>query len=209
MKTRTMKVLAALFILMFAQSVSANSESFSVDSEKGFFSLGVRTGMGQFRLLNTDGSYNGYRTLNYGVDLDIQIWGSGAGQIRFFGSYLAGSGKDNSSGTINSNETSFGLKGYANEYIYLGASYGRGASNVKVHNVTGEVELSYQLTKITAGIEIPISESFRVGLETSYRIGIIRANENSSILENSSYDGSAACLQFIWSPPSTTVNLAK
>ncbi len=203
------KILASIFILITPSLALAAGDTMSRESTKGLFSVGLKFGMGASRLLNTDSSFANYKTNGYGLDLDILLWDSGAGDIRLFGqhSQMSGQSESTSSNKIESAETTAGVKFFVGKHLYLAGGLGNG--NSKLKSDVGSISLSYQMVKALFGLEVQLSESFYLGLELSYRSAPIKKDGNSSLSENSYIEGMGAGLRLVWSPPSVTFSPGK
>lgn len=174
--------------------------------DKGVFSLSVLGGLTRSGLLNTNSNFSGYQINNLGADLDFRLWGSGSGEFRFFVSYLTGSGKgtSNTSDVIKTEETILGFKVSVNSYLYLTAGAGPGKITLSSSANNTEIKMTNLLTRMSLGADFPIGKSFFLGADLSYRSGAIKKSENSSMLENSYYEGSALLLKLTWSPPNVS-----
>lgn len=164
--------------------------------------------MGAARFLNSDGSYADYRTTTYGLDLDILLWDSGAGDIRFFVGHQAsdGAANQNKSDKLSPSETFGGLKFFAGRNLYLGGSLGQGSAKLKSPSRETSVDLSYDLVRATLGLNFAITESLFVALEGHFKEAPLGKAKNPDLSENSYFEGMGATLHLIWSPPSVQIN---
>lgn len=208
MKTKLWVTFALLLVSLLAQESEGRSTAdYSSKNERGFFSLGLMSGYQESRLLNQDGSFAGYKGYLYGVSIDIQLWGSGYGEFRLFGSSLnaAASGSSQASDKLNRSETLYGMKVYANPSLFLAAGAGTATQKSRVSST--ELTVSHQFTALGAGYDLGLGESnWFASFQGWYKSGPIRRNENINLVGNSSYDGAEFHLVFVWSPPLTTIN---
>lgn len=188
----------------FAQRKGGSSGTMDRSTTKGFFSVAAYYGMGMSRLLNTDSNWANYKVAGYGLDLDILIWDSGAGDIRLFGSHqkMMGSANAASSYEIANTETVVGIKFFTGKHFYLAGGLGNGSSNLTSPDASAT--LSYQMVKALLGLELQLSESWYAGLELGYRSAPVKKDGNPSLTENTYIEGATAGLRLIWSPPSVT-----
>ncbi len=180
----------------------------SIVEERGFFSLGLIVGAAKTGLQNTNGNYSGYQTTNFGADLELKIFGSGAGQIGIFGSYIYGDGKNssNQNDKIVSQETALGLKIGLSPNFYLSGAATNNKLSLSSSSSSNTLSISHNMTKVALGIELPMSEEFLFGFEVNYRTGPVKKSDNPDLTNNTYYEGSSALIKLIWSPPSVTNN---
>lgn len=200
------KLIVILSFFIFSQNILAEEKLVGFSQDKGIFALGFLGGMTKSGLLNSNGNFSGYDVTNLGADLDFRLWGSGSGEFRLFLSYLTGTGQGSSStnNNIRTEETILGVKVSVNSYLYLAAGAGPGKMILTSSNNNTEIKMTNTLTRMSMGLDFPISSSFYLGADLSYRSGPVKKSENSSLTENSFYEGSAVLLRLIWSPPAVT-----
>jgi hypothetical protein len=73
---------------------------------------------------------------------------------------------------------------------------------------SNELAISNNITKMSLGIEYPISDTFYLGLEIAYRTGPVKKSENPDLSSSTTYEGSSGLIKIIWSPPSITNNFS-
>jgi hypothetical protein len=163
--------------------------------------------MGSTRFLNTDGSFSTYSLKGWGPELDILIWGAGSGDLRLFVKNLTanGNGQKVSDDSLQVSETSFGLKFFAGNHLYLAGAWGLGNSTLESPAQGTTKRFSYDVISAYLGIEFALTESLFFGFEGSYRNAAVRLNRNSDLTENTYFESLAAGVRLIWSPPSVTI----
>lgn len=205
-----MKSLFVILALLTVPKLALAQELSSSQTEKGFFSIGVFGGLDQSRMLNTDGSWAGYKSSMYGLNLDVKIWDSGHGDIRLFGEidFSSGSGTSEADYKIKSSNTLYGFKVYAGSNFFLAAGMGSTQASLTAAD-SDDVSLKYPVTGMGLGADFNISGSWSMGLQGWYKSGPIKQRENLDLHENSFSEGSQIRLNLIWSPPSMTLNFSK
>ena len=201
--------LVIVVICAFGQfAVAAGAIESSRETKRGFFSVGGYYGLGLTRFLNTDGSFSTYSQKVFGPELDILLWGAGAGDIRLFVKNLnsQGEGRKVSDDKLKVSETSFGLKFFAGDHLYLAGAWGQGSSTLDSSTNGTSVRLSYDVMSAYLGIEVALTDSLFIGLEGIYRNAAIRTSKNTEISENSYFESMAGGIRLMWSPPSVTIN---
>lgn len=190
--------------LIFSTNAYTQERLVDYSEKKGMFSLAGNVGVTQSGLLNANGNFSGYNVTNFGADVDFSLI-SGS-DFKLFISYLTGSGseRNQANNKIKTEETIFGLKVGINSYMYMTAGMGPAKMTLSSTQNNTEIKLTNLLTRISLGTEIPISSSFSLGLDLSYRSGPVKKSENTALTENSYYEGSGLLLKFIWSPPSVS-----
>lgn len=193
-----MKKLFVLFILGFS-SMSFGQQSHT-SSERGLFSVEFFGGYDLPRLLNTDGSYASYKGSSYGAAFDVQLWGSGAGEFRFFGQYEAASagGIETHTDKLKREKYLLGMKVFANENLFLAAGLGNAIQ--KYTNTVSTTTLKHRVTQMGAGFEFAMSKSWFMSVAGYYQSGPIGMSGNA-LSSNSFFESMSLQLGIIWSPP--------
>lgn len=173
-------------------------------TERGLFSLQFFSGYEQTRLMNSDGTYSSYSGFSYGGGFDVQLWGAGAGEFRFFGIYEIGSAKgvQVSSDSLTREQGILGVKAFANESIFVAAGIGR--TTQKYKNTVSTTTMIHRTTYISVGIEYPLSKNWFLNAAGYYQSGPISMSDNP-ISANSYFESSGLLLGIVWSPPVTTM----
>lgn len=199
------KIFLFTIILFAADLVFA--ENIYSQSERGPFSGGFYLGVDQARMLNQDSSYAGYAGSIYGGSLDVKLWSSGIGEFRIFGEISEGTRKGSTAAKDKAqiSESIYGLKMYANPYVFL--AVGKGTLKQNVTNAVSplDADIKSNLVAVGMGFDYPIGKSWFVSLQGWYKAGPILKSENASLSSNSYFETGQLHLQFIWSPPMTTI----
>lgn len=191
-----------LFILLttFPSALLAAGK-FDVAEAHGPIALGLGPGYANYRVMNVDGSWAGYRGISYLGSLEIRILNFEQAAVSIFGDYSFGKAKETSSGEASLEHTgmSYGLRFYPTPGFFLGVGYG--SANEKLTTEGSTTNLSHHFTKMGLGFEWRMSGSWAMGLQSYYKSGPISKEDNSTLNSNSSFEGIEAFLLLIWSPP--------
>lgn len=189
-----------LFFFLITSSVFGRS-SFDYSVSGGPIAIGVGLGYGGYRILNSDGSWAAYNGISYTGSLDVKVFRSQTGSFAFslFGDYTFAKANDSevSSSKLEHSATSFGVRVYPNDIMYMGIGYGQGDEKL---SDTLEISLKHSFTKMSLGFVYDLKGSWSIGLQGNYRSGSIDRMKNSSLDANSSFEALESVLFLNWSP---------
>lgn len=184
-----------------AQS-SAGSPS-STSYSRGGFNFQIGPGYEETRILNEDNTSAKFTGRGYMANFDISLWGAGPGELRIFGAGKTMKGTDgqNSQNTLVSDSFAGGIKVFTLSWMYFGG--GMGAIHQKFKTPTSEISVTNQYYFAQAGIEVPLSSSFYLGLSGVAQVNPVR--KTYPMTTHSYSDGYGAFLMLIYSPPNLSI----
>ncbi|MBX3041223.1 MAG: hypothetical protein KF789_11010 [Bdellovibrionaceae bacterium] len=202
------------FIILFScfqsegGALNGGGEMQSFVDERRFFGLAMLAGLTKSSLQNADGSEAGYQAYNLGAELELPIWGEGAGRVSLIGSYLFGEGTNNTNkqNKLKSETALLGLRIGLGRSLYVSAATGTNRLNLSSSDTSAKLGMKHSLMRASVGADFPVSENIYLGVELSYQTGSVKRNDNSQLTENTSFDGVTGLVKMIWSPSSIIVN---
>lgn len=172
----------------------------NVSEAHGPIALGFGPGYANYRVMNEDGSWAGYKGASYLGSLEVRVLSFDSAAISIFGDYTLGQTTESSQGgaTLEHTSMSYGLRLYPTNGFFVGVGYGTGSEKLSQEGVS--TTLKHHFTKIGLGFEWRLTGSWALGLQSYYKSGPISREENSSLGSNSSFEGVEGFLLLIWSP---------
>lgn len=202
---KNFKIIILLVVGSFSYLAYAKKTQLSTRYEKGFFSIGTMLGHSETILLNQDGTNSNFSGYGYGIDLDISIKPLLGVDIRIFGAhFICELNQSSRVYELESQNTSIGIRYFANEFLYL--SLGSGSIQQKLKSEGSELELKNDAIMGGIGFVYPISESLTLGLGVNKTVNPIKKTD--STVGNSFSESNFYFLNINWSPPSTTIYMS-
>jgi hypothetical protein len=191
-----------IFVFFIFCAFESGASSMTKRYEKGFFSLGLHSGMTQSRTLNSDATYAKFDGTSLGLQLEISLWQEDSGSIRFYTNWTGETAKEKDGGfKVDNTSISGGFKFYANSYIYMQSGYGEISQKYKS---TNSYKVKNNFLSVGLGFDYPITESFSVGVLAQYVTNPIK--KTPDINTNSFQENGFYGLVLTWSPPITIIN---
>lgn len=199
-------VLVTFFILISLPARAEKSSTAGPSSTTysgGSFNFQVGPGYEETKMLNGDNTSAKFTGRGYLANFDITLWGAGPGELRIFGSAKMTKSKDgqDSRNSLLSDSFAGGLKVFTLSWMYFGG--GMGAIHQTMKTPESSVNVTNQYYFAQAGIEIPVTNAFYLGLTGIAQVNPVR--KTYPMTTHSYSDGYGAFLMLIYSPPNLSV----
>ncbi len=154
-------------------------------------------------VLNQDATTSSFSGFSYGAQLEISLTQSNDGDVRLFGLWNQDELKEKSGDfKLTNNALVFGLKFYANRFMFLQAGMGSMTQNFK--SSTEDFKVKNSVLSAAVGFDYPISDSLLMGISGQYTVNPIKKTDD--IGSNSFAEATQIYLTLTWSPPITIIN---